>query len=126
MISYLYVVHDKLSNSYGSLIEYRTDGAAIRDFKKMFSPGVVQDPSQYELVCVAKVERADNSISVLPTDSKVIYNYTAFVADRVDSEDDLSKLVEICASLNPDYIKELTRMSLKFKDELFGGSKDVK
>lgn len=126
MISYLYVVHDKLSNSYGSLIEYRTDGAAIRDFKKMFAPGVVQDPSQYELVCVAKVDRADNSIAVSSSEVKSVYNYTAFVADRVDSEEDLSKLVEICASLNPDYIKELTRMSLKFKDELFGGNKDGK
>ena len=122
--SYLYVVHDKLSDSFGALIEYRTDGAAIRDFKKMFVPGVVQDPSQYELLKVAQVERLDNTVLVYHEDNQVIYTYTSFVSERIDKEEDMSNLFEICSSLNPDYIKELTRVALNFKDETIGGAKN--
>lgn len=118
MKSYLYAVYDRLGNSYGSLVEYHTDGAAIRDFKKMYGKGVTADPSQYELHKIACVIRDDGcnpdfaglSVFEEKNGKGAIYNYTAYVSERLDGNaliDQIALLEQEDIDKVSDFVKTL-------------------
>lgn len=121
MTSYLYAVYDRLANSFGALVEYHTDGAAIRDFKRMYEKGVTADPSQYELHKIGKVVRSESDshaacLSVGAVEKSVIYNYTAFASERLDG----NALVDQIAILSDEEINKVS----DFINTLKGGNEN--
>lgn len=124
MTSYLYAVYDRLANSYGALVEYHTDGAAIRDFKRMYEKGVTADPSQYELHKIASVSRLDTlegpaDLGVGPCVRTVVYSYTAYVSERLDG----NALIDQIALLEQDDIDKVFDFVKSLKGGNVNGSK---
>lgn len=109
MTTYLYAVYDRLSNTFGSLVENHTDGSAIRDFKRLYEKGITADPSQFELHKIAKVVRSEDSVGsailcVEPVGQSLVYNYTAFVSERLDG----NSLIDQIALLEQEDIDKVS------------------
>lgn len=107
MRSYLYVVYDDLSNSFGSFVEYRTDDAAIRDFSKIFEKDVVKDPSSYYLYRVAAVDREDKEVKVVPEERHVVYTYSAYLSYQSSSREILSKITSQLSNVSDEDLSKV-------------------
>lgn len=106
----LYAVRDDLGATYGKLVEFSTDEAAIQSFSELYKRGSLTSPDKYSLYFIGTVERKThkvfdevNMISYVPSIRltyefpRLIYNYTAYKAHSKNSNEEELKEEESCS-----------------------------
>lgn len=105
----LYVVRDDLGATYGKLVEFSTDEAAIQSFSELYKRGSLTSPDKYSLYFIGTVERKTHKvfdevdmISHVPSIRltyefpRLIYNYTAYKAHSNSPNEEEFKEEESC------------------------------